>query len=328
MPVPVKIRARRYLNSLTCYRSWENDEEKDITNHLSLAEGEVSLGIYAFHPKEIKDSIVVTTLGLWVFNCNNFNAKFIKYTDIVATSKPSKSHKNSTLEIKLKNGSQLTLKVMGLTGEVTDAFSFLQFLMCVDKDIERETGKCPQVEWFTLPDSDQSSFSEAVSWFIKKQYTKYSKMSIPREKIKKWMQSDDLETLGIVFTLMKDYKIEPPLSLEDEYKFMILYFECCLLKNPENKTEWSDSRETITELIVDWFKILSDKPNTYKMLDELSEWLAQLYQGADNQLRTYIVRKILYPLLEKQEIAKFLTDWEKEPILEIAYSKARKLGLL
>ncbi|OQY48698.1 MAG: hypothetical protein DRR08_32560 [Candidatus Parabeggiatoa sp. nov. 2] len=155
MAVSLKIRARRLLNPLAGYRSWEDSEPSDITSHLPLTNGETALGIYTPHPQALKDAIVVTSHGLWVFY-DNSNAKFVRYTEIVSTSEPSKTKKGTTLELKLTDSSRLTLQVIGWNEEerLTDAALFLQFLIYVDRDIEKQTGKPSQVEWYTLSDSD------------------------------------------------------------------------------------------------------------------------------------------------------------------------------
>jgi hypothetical protein len=145
----MKIRARSRLNPLVGYCSWEDSEPKEITSHLPLAFGETALGIYTLHPQTLKDAIAVTSHGLWVFYDNHFNAKFVRYTDIASTSSPSKTKKGTTLELKLIDNKSLTLQVTGWNEEerVTDAFLFLNFLMYVDRDIEKQTGKTSQVEW-------------------------------------------------------------------------------------------------------------------------------------------------------------------------------------
>jgi hypothetical protein len=157
MAVNIKIRARRLLNPLAGYRSWEDSEQKEITSHLPLANGETALGIYTPHPQNLKDAIVITSHGLWLFYGNHSNAKFVRYTDIASTSEPSKTKKGTTLGLKLIDNSRLTLQLTGWDEETrfTDAFSFLQFLIYVDGDIENQTGKPSQIVWYTLSDSSR-----------------------------------------------------------------------------------------------------------------------------------------------------------------------------
>jgi hypothetical protein len=155
MAVNIKIRARRLLNPLIHYHSWEDSEPKEITSLLPLAHEETALGIYIPHQQTLKDAIVITSHGLWLFYDNHSNAKFVRYTDIASTSEPSKTKKGTTLGLKLIDNSRLTLQVTGWDEETrfTDAFSFLQFLIYVDGDIENKTGKPSQIEWYTLSDS-------------------------------------------------------------------------------------------------------------------------------------------------------------------------------
>jgi hypothetical protein len=131
MAVNIKIRARRLLNPLIHYHSWEDSEPKEITSLLPLAHEETALGIYIPHPQAIKDAIVVTSHGLWVFYDNHFNAKFVRYTDIVSTSEPNKTKKGTTLELELIDNKRLILQVTGWNekNRLTDAALFLQFLI-------------------------------------------------------------------------------------------------------------------------------------------------------------------------------------------------------
>ena len=69
----------------------------------------------------------------------------------MSTSEPSKTEKGTTLDLKLTDNSRLTLQLIGWNEpeRLTDAALFLQFLIYVDRDIEKQTGKPSQVEWYT-----------------------------------------------------------------------------------------------------------------------------------------------------------------------------------
>jgi hypothetical protein len=154
MAVNIKIRARRLLNPINCYSSWEDIElPKEISRYLSLAKGEIALGIYNCHPPNLKDAIVVTSQGLWIFYDKPFEARFIKYTNIASSNAPNKTKKGTTLDIKLTDETLLTLQVTGWNEDeyLTDAALFLQFLIYIDMDIEKETGKSG-AKWYTLSD--------------------------------------------------------------------------------------------------------------------------------------------------------------------------------
>jgi hypothetical protein len=158
MAVSIKIRARTRLNPLIGYCSWEDSgPQKEIISHLPLADGEIALGIYTPYPQTIKDAIVVTSYGLWIFYDSDYHAQFIKYTGIASTSEPSETKKGTTLKLKLIDNSLVTLQVIGWNEEtrVTDAVLFLSFLMYVTEDIEKQTGKPSQIKWYELSDSDQ-----------------------------------------------------------------------------------------------------------------------------------------------------------------------------
>ncbi len=148
---------------------------------------------------------------------------------------------------------------------------------------------------------------------------------ISQEKVRKWMQSGNIEVLGAVFYFLTDSRyyphIIPYLSVEDYHPFMMHYYERCLLENPDG--EWADSNYAAGGSLVGWFRGLWDDPNVpRKMLDELKKWLGELYRNGDEELRICIVNATLEHLLEKKDMVKYFADWKKDPILNIAYSEA------
>jgi hypothetical protein len=60
-------------------------------------------------------------------------------------------------------------------------------------------------------------------------------------ELKAWMNSDDIEVLGIIDTVFHDgrFHIEPPLTITDYVQWVEHYYGRCLRENPDG--EWSDS---------------------------------------------------------------------------------------
>ena len=65
---------------------------------------------------------------------------------------------------------------------------------------------------------------------------------IPLSDLQRWMESSDIEILGLTHHLLSDrrFRIEPPISLSKYVEFTKHYCERCLRENPDG--EWSDSR--------------------------------------------------------------------------------------
>jgi len=174
---------------------------------------------------------------------------------------------------------------------------------------------------FNMKISEESLLNEIVSLLM----AENNKIPIPREKVKKWMKSDNLEVLGAVFSLLteKPYylNIAPPFSIEDYHPFMKHYYKRCFLENPDG--EWSSSRYEAGWSFVYWFIGLWDDSEVSRhMIDELKIFLAQLYKNGDDNLRTCIVTATLEHLFERRYISQYFADWKNDPILKIAYSEA------
>lgn len=148
---------------------------------------------------------------------------------------------------------------------------------------------------------------------------------IPREKVLRWMQSDDIEALGAVYALMADQRhhqrVDPPVLLSDSHLFLMRYYERCFLENPDGR--WSSSRYEAGWDVVNWFASLwDDRDVPRELLHELKQWLAKLYKNGDEALRTCLVTATLEHLFERREIAKYFEDWKKDLLLKQAYEDA------
>ena len=148
---------------------------------------------------------------------------------------------------------------------------------------------------------------------------------IPRDKVVSWMQADDIEALGALYTFILDKtnasRIQPPLSFDDYREFILHYYDRCFQENPDG--EWTDSSYSAGAGLVNWFKGLwKDEAVPRTALAEIKKWLAELYKHGDTRLRTCIVNATLEHLFEDKKIANYFSDWKKDSVLSEAYSEA------
>jgi|SRR5208337_1712163 len=148
---------------------------------------------------------------------------------------------------------------------------------------------------------------------------------ISKEKVRSWLQSQDLEVLGAVHCLIMDktiyLRIQPQLSIEDYHLFSMHYLGRCIRENPDG--EWAESRYLAGGTLVNWFVHLwNDKAVPRHIVKELKDWLAKLYREGNEEIRTAIITATLEHLFEHKKIAKYFEDWRNDPILGSAYDEA------
>jgi hypothetical protein len=151
--------------------------------------------------------------------------------------------------------------------------------------------------------------------------------AISRNTVLDWMQSDDLEALGALysFVMKANYasRIQPALALTDYWQFISQYFARCLRENPDG--DWVHSRYQAGWDLATWFALLwRDQASSREVLLDIKEWLGNIYRDAEDPIKRCIVDATLEHLFENKEIARFFSDWEKVPGLSTAYSEARE----
>lgn len=141
--------------------------------------------------------------------------------------------------------------------------------------------------------------------------------------LREWMKSSNIEILGFTYGRLGDerFRIEPPISPEEYVEFTKHYIGRCFRENPDG--EWSDSRWTAGWDFVNIFGSLwRDQQVPRGILADLKEWLAQLYKDGDEEIRVCIIQASLEHLVEQKPIREFFFDWQKDPVLRVAYNDA------
>jgi len=148
---------------------------------------------------------------------------------------------------------------------------------------------------------------------------------VPREKVLRWMQDDNIDVLGAAFYFITDKRyyprVHPPLAFEDYHPFAIRYYKRCFRENPEDN-KWALGRYPAGWSFVVWFVGLwNDREVPRKALDDLKQLLARLYKEGDSPLRECLVTATLEHLFERRRIAKYFSDWQQDPVLRKAYEE-------
>jgi hypothetical protein len=171
---------------------------------------------------------------------------------------------------------------------------------------------------------DASPLTEIVAEFEKT-------TPIERDKVKRWMETEDIEATGALMSLLADKKhfqrIDPPLAFQEYFPFATHYYERSIGENPDG--EWSDSRTTAGWDFAKWFIHLWENRPTYDSeTSDLKSLLRRLYEGGSQELRSALVTSVLEHLFQRPDIADYFTDWENEPLLNPAYAEAKELANL
>lgn len=171
---------------------------------------------------------------------------------------------------------------------------------------------------------DPSSLREIVSELDKR-------TSIAHESVKRWMETQDIEAMGALMSLLADEKhsqrIDPPIVFEEYFPFAARYYERGIRENPDG--EWSDSRTTAGWDFAKWFiQLWEDRPSYETEIKQLGTLLKRLYEGGSEEFRSEFVISILEHLFQVPEIADYFADWQNELLLSPAYAEAKLLANL
>ena len=166
-----------------------------------------------------------------------------------------------------------------------------------------------------------SPLKDIVSEFDKRE-------PISHEAVKSWMETQDIEAMGALMSLLADEKhaqrIDPPILFQEYFPFATRYYERSIRENPDG--EWSDSRTTAGWDFAKWFiQLWEDGPTYETEINELKALLKILYEEGNQEFRSDFVIMVLEHLFQNPEIADYFGDWQKEPVLGPAYAEAKML---
>jgi len=151
--------------------------------------------------------------------------------------------------------------------------------------------------------------------------------AIPARHLLEWMDSDDLEVLGAVITLLRDspHRIQGALKQDRMVQRVLHYHRRCLLENPQEECAHNRYQAGVS-LRYFFFQFSADEQISGRALAAIKTMLAELYRSGDSELRACIATSCLEHLFESRRIAAYFSDWQEDPILAAAYTEALEWG--
>ncbi len=148
--------------------------------------------------------------------------------------------------------------------------------------------------------------------------------SIPISQVRKWMSSEDTDTLGATYGFLSNAsqvnRVLPPLEFDEVFNFMMRYYEFCLTTDP--KSRWANSSHSAGWDLTGWFSQMWDEKRDIKYFRAIKSMLEKLYIAGSPELKGCVEQAIVEHLFERKPIRKFFEDWSHNPKLRPAYDAA------
>ncbi len=153
---------------------------------------------------------------------------------------------------------------------------------------------------------------------------------LKRNVVLGWMQSQDLNTVGAIYSLLlkRVYtsRIEPPLAFEDYKNLFLRFYERCITEDSalaDDLDSFVLSRYTAAHDFSRWFiSVFQDNQISRHHIDEIKNWLRQLYIDGSSEVKLSIETGILEHLFVIEQIKRAFSDWKSDPLLKSAYQSA------
>jgi hypothetical protein len=132
----IKSKAHRTMRRMSNYHNIsEKTDDIHYLGDFSFRDNEEPVGIYENLVGEPDESIIITTLGLYIFRAGDW--EFVGYDEIRAITKP-KVEKLAVdrLFLHLASGRRVDVPIKGGEGRFRDVYEFLRFLMRVTESIQ------------------------------------------------------------------------------------------------------------------------------------------------------------------------------------------------
>jgi hypothetical protein len=148
---------------------------------------------------------------------------------------------------------------------------------------------------------------------------------VPARLVRVWMKSSDLDALGAIAAYTSDpiysTRIEPRLSVDEIYQFMLHYLKRCIIENPGGR--WASSRYIAAHEAAKLFRTFwSQRFSDTSKPVEMKTWFGTLARIKDADIRDAVITGALEHLFEAPDVAQFFLDWQNDPVLSAAYAES------
>ncbi len=146
---------------------------------------------------------------------------------------------------------------------------------------------------------------------------------IPDYEINKWIESDDIEILGLLFYILdqRNNLIESFPSMEKTIKFYIYYFRRCLIEDPQS--DWADNRYIAAYDLMRLYKALrKDICVPLNFLKDIRVMIRDVYKIGNKDVKESVINGVLEHLFEDKDIQLEFDEWRNDSELSKAYYEA------
>jgi hypothetical protein len=150
-----------------------------------------------------------------------------------------------------------------------------------------------------------------------------SGVSIPREKVRLWMNLPDLNVQGLVFAFLFEYpeRLEGSIGDEETNTFFLRYLEQCLRDPAGGK--YTRGRYMAGHSLRAWFQRLwKRRPDTEPTLISIRDMLSRLCREGGEATRDAVITSALEHLFVNADVVVFFQSWKNDPLLTKIYEEA------
>ena len=155
-----------------------------------------------------------------------------------------------------------------------------------------------------------------------------SEEPIPRETVRQWIATGDLQTHGGVFALLEraPERVEPPLPPHERMDFARRYLLRCILENPRPSDAMHGGWQAAWALAAKLKEWRRAGGRTADQLRGVAIELERLYRRGDPATQNRILCGVLEHAFEEPALRPYFVDWERDAELRDAYRLAVEWG--
>jgi len=151
---------------------------------------------------------------------------------------------------------------------------------------------------------------------------------IAGDDVRRWIDSGDLLTWSVVYTLTDHAwsRIQPEIGLEDQINFMRRYLLRCIEENPAPGDYLHGGYEAAWELAacMKHWRTLGGRATT--VVRSVAVDLERMYRRAEPAVKNRILCGVLEHLFEEPALRPYFSSWDRDEDLRDAYRLALEWG--
>lgn len=152
--------------------------------------------------------------------------------------------------------------------------------------------------------------------------------AIARDDVRRWIDSGDLLTWSIVYTLLESEsgRFDEALPEEEQVEFMRRYLLRCIEENPAPSEHLHGGYEAAWELAAALKKWRLGGPRIAAIVRGIAVALEKTYRRADSATQNRILCGVMEHAFEDPALRGYFANWERDPELREVYNTALEWG--